>query len=225
MPDVARRRRPAEVRALLVRAAGDVFARKGYAQTTTDDIAEEAGVAVSVMYRHFKNKSELFREAVLSPFVEFLSGFDATWRAQLDQPWEERRLMGALLSLFYDSLQEHRDAVLSLMAPDGRVDPEQAREAGELFQRMFEQLRLIGEAESASRGWFPPEDIELTIRLALGMVASMAVFDGFLPPGPGRPSRDALLEHMSDLVLYGLRRAPCPGETGRSVAASPVTEW
>ncbi len=212
MTEAARRRRPAEVRALLVRAASEVFARKGYAQATTDDIAEEAGVAVSVMYRHFKNKSELFREAVLSPFVEFLSGFDATWRAQLDQPWEERRLMGALLSLFYDSLREHRDAVLSLMAADGSVEAEQAREAGELFQRMFGELRLIGESESATRGWFPAENIELTIRLALGMVASMAVFDGLLPPEPDRPSREALLEHMSDVVLYGLRRAPCPGQ-------------
>src|SRR6266550_143890 len=181
MTGAARRRRPAEVRALLVQAAGQVFARKGYAQATTDDIAEEAGVAVSVMYRHFKNKSELFQEAVLSPFVEFLSGFDATWRAQLDQPWEERRLMGELLTLFYDSLRTHRDAVLSLIAADGSVDPEQAREVGELFQRMFGELRLIGESESASRGWFPAQDIELTVRLALGMVASVAVFDGFLP--------------------------------------------
>ena len=215
MTEVVRRRRPAEVRALLVQAASEVFALKGYAQTTTDDIAEEAGVAVSVMYRHFKNKSELFREAVLSPFVEFLSGFDATWRAQLDQPWEERRLMGALLTLFYDSLREHRDAVLSLMASDGRIEPEQAREAGELLQRMFGELRLIGEAESTSRGWFPAENIELTIRLALGMVASMAVLEAFLPPEPDRPSREELLEHMSDLVLYGLRRAPCP-DVGRA---------
>src|SRR5260370_518666 len=105
MTEAARRRRPAEGRALLVRAASEVFARKGYAQATTDDIAEEA--------------------------------------------------------------------------------------------------------RGAAGGG---ERMGLTIRLALGMVACMAVFDGFLPPGLDRPSREELLEHMSDVVLYGLRRAPCPGQ-------------
>lgn len=51
---VRSRRRPAELRALILDAAGKVFGRTGYAGATLDDIAQEAGVSSSVMYRNFR---------------------------------------------------------------------------------------------------------------------------------------------------------------------------
>jgi AcrR family transcriptional regulator len=69
------RRRPEQVRALLLEAAEELFTRQGYAETTTDDIAAQAGVTRSVMYRHFRTKLELFQEAVLKPFIEFLRDY------------------------------------------------------------------------------------------------------------------------------------------------------
>lgn len=210
------RRRPAEVRELLVEAATRVFKEKGFAQATTDDIAAEAGVAVSVMYRHFRNKSELFREAVVEPFLTSVRDFAATWQAQRDAPWDPFPLMRALLAYFYDSFVGHRDAVLGVAAVNGALDPDAGAEISEMLNQVFYQLRLIGESESARLGWFPPEDVELTVRLVIGMVMSAAVFDELILPRPGRsdrPDRDRLLDHLSTLALYGLRRAPGPDQT------------
>ena len=47
-------------RAQLIDVALDVFAERGYAQTTMDDIAQRAAVSKPVLYQHFANKRDLF---------------------------------------------------------------------------------------------------------------------------------------------------------------------
>ena len=46
-------------RAQLINAANTLFARKGYQHTKLDEVAEEAGLHVQTLYRHFKTKEEL----------------------------------------------------------------------------------------------------------------------------------------------------------------------
>src|SRR5262245_40350487 len=50
--------------ASILRAASRTFARGGYADTSMDDIAAEAGVSKLMLYRHFNSKHELY-QAVL----------------------------------------------------------------------------------------------------------------------------------------------------------------
>ncbi|WP_334427388.1 MULTISPECIES: TetR/AcrR family transcriptional regulator [unclassified Levilactobacillus] len=49
-------------------ASLDLFAQQGFANTTTKQIAEKAGVAEGTVYRRYKTKDELLA-AVLAPFV------------------------------------------------------------------------------------------------------------------------------------------------------------
>lgn len=44
----------------LLEAALRCFSRKGYHQTTTDEIVAESGLGKGTLYRHFKNKQDLF---------------------------------------------------------------------------------------------------------------------------------------------------------------------
>jgi AcrR family transcriptional regulator len=57
-----RQRQALETRRLIAEAAGRLFLEGGYAATTMDAIAVEAGVAVSTVYAAFKNKRALLRE-------------------------------------------------------------------------------------------------------------------------------------------------------------------
>ncbi|GAA4263576.1 TetR/AcrR family transcriptional regulator [Dactylosporangium darangshiense] len=64
MTDQPPRRRllPAPQRAAsILRAAARVFARNGYAATTIEQVAAEAGVSKLIVYRHFNSKRELYR--------------------------------------------------------------------------------------------------------------------------------------------------------------------
>jgi len=60
---VQRTRLSAEERKLaIVMAALPLFARKGFAETTTKDLARAAGVSEPLLYRHFANKEALYLE-------------------------------------------------------------------------------------------------------------------------------------------------------------------
>jgi AcrR family transcriptional regulator len=53
-------RRP-ERRQALISAAARAFARKGFAATSLEDVAAEAGVTRVLIYRHFDTKADLYR--------------------------------------------------------------------------------------------------------------------------------------------------------------------
>ncbi|WP_405783179.1 TetR/AcrR family transcriptional regulator [Streptomyces sp. NBC_00859] len=56
----------ARTRALLLEAAAQVFARKGFAGASVDDIAESAGFSTGALYSNFASKDELFVELLSS---------------------------------------------------------------------------------------------------------------------------------------------------------------
>lgn len=202
------RRRTAEVRELLLEAATDVFARKGYAGTTTDDIAAEAGVARTLIFRHFGSKSDLFRASQLQPFIDLLEGFRDTWNAQREDVWTEHRLMRTMVAQMYDSFRAHRSGVLGAAEA---LDPEAAKEARAVLDRVFADVAEIGRQEARRRGWFSEENLDLSIRMIIGTVASMSVLDQlFLPAGRNRPSRDQIIDHLTALALHGIRLTPPP---------------
>jgi len=51
-------------RARLLDLAGDLFAERGYLQTSIRDLANHAGVTSGAIYGHFRNKAELLAEAI-----------------------------------------------------------------------------------------------------------------------------------------------------------------
>ncbi|MCG5434183.1 TetR family transcriptional regulator [Mycobacterium sp. MYCO198283] len=68
-----RERRLAHTRSLLLDAAEDVFAEKGFTAATLDDIAHAAGYTKGAIYKHFAAKDELF-----------LAVSDRYWRRYFD---------------------------------------------------------------------------------------------------------------------------------------------
>jgi AcrR family transcriptional regulator len=53
-------------RAALVELAAEMFANRGYLQTSIRDIAREASLTTGAIYGHFRNKAELLAEAISS---------------------------------------------------------------------------------------------------------------------------------------------------------------
>ncbi|HVO99678.1 MAG TPA: TetR/AcrR family transcriptional regulator [Bryobacteraceae bacterium] len=60
MPTAAHRLTGADRRRQLIEAAMDLFSRKGFAGTTTREIALAAGVSEAIIFRHFHTKSDLY---------------------------------------------------------------------------------------------------------------------------------------------------------------------
>lgn len=53
-----------ERRILILEAALNVFARKGYSGARTKEIAREAGISETLVFRHFETKENLYQEAL-----------------------------------------------------------------------------------------------------------------------------------------------------------------
>lgn len=51
----------AERREQILAAATTAFARQGFAATSLDDVAAEAGISRAILYRHFDTKTDLYR--------------------------------------------------------------------------------------------------------------------------------------------------------------------
>ena len=66
----------ADVRKRIVESARILFNRRGFAEVSIDDIMAEVGLTRGGFYNHFRNKDELYAEAVAS----FLNGRGKTWR-------------------------------------------------------------------------------------------------------------------------------------------------
>jgi len=60
-PSPNRRMRRAERRDQILAAATRAFARSGFAATSLDDVAAEAGISRVILYRHFESKTDLYR--------------------------------------------------------------------------------------------------------------------------------------------------------------------
>jgi TetR/AcrR family transcriptional regulator len=88
----ARSRLPAEQRRLtLIETAIDLFSRKGFAGTTTKEIAAAAGVTEAIVFRHFATKQDLYT-AILEHRLqgEDIEAWLARAQAFMDQRDDER---------------------------------------------------------------------------------------------------------------------------------------
>jgi AcrR family transcriptional regulator len=84
-------------RKVIERAATEVFAERGYAGASIDEIARRSGVSPPVVYDHFASKQELHRRLLERHFAELR----AVWREHLlrDEP-AERRIARAIDAWF-----------------------------------------------------------------------------------------------------------------------------
>lgn len=156
-----------ERRAQILRAALACMARKGYARTTMDDIAREAGLSKGAIYWYFPSKREMFLTMVREFLERTVSVLAAQTAQGADSPSERlSRMLQVLAALF----AEEQDAVLVTVDfwSLSRHDEEFTRlfhEAYQAFQEMVEGLL----AEGVRTGEFRPMRIREVARLLLGM--------------------------------------------------------
>jgi AcrR family transcriptional regulator len=71
-----RQQRLQHTRDVLLDAAGEVFAKRGFGGAALEDIAEAAGYTRGAIYSHFGTKEELFLAVIERHLLRFLNGFE-----------------------------------------------------------------------------------------------------------------------------------------------------
>lgn len=189
----------------MIRAARELFARKGYDGTSLRDIAEQAGVNESVIYRSVGTKQQIFKSAVLDPYHGFVASFVDRWRAA-SRRRSNSEMVGAFVYQLYDLLSEHRELISSLVAASTLTDDHDELPARAQLNAELDALAAQTAADGEGRG-LDGVNLNLAVRCAVGMVMSLVLLDDWLLPGDsGRPSRDDLLSEVHHFVLGGLER-------------------
>lgn len=111
-----------ERRQQLIASALATFARRGYHDTSMNDIADAAGVTKPVLYQHFESKRDLYLEVLASTGGRLRRAVrGAAEAAASDGP---RRQVEAGFRAFFGWVDANRDGFSVLFDGDSRRDPE-----------------------------------------------------------------------------------------------------
>lgn len=172
--------RGADNETLILDAARQLFLRDGYAATSTDSVAREAGVSKATLYAHFGSKDELFVAVVTREGAGVTLSLDRVSGRNIGDELREFALAASALMLSPTVLGMHR-----LVAADGgrsgiaqifyRNGP------GELNDRLARVL-----AQAMDRGELASADPHLAATQFLGVIVGDLQFRALL--GVGFPS-------------------------------------
>ncbi|MHB8695521.1 MAG: TetR/AcrR family transcriptional regulator [Solirubrobacteraceae bacterium] len=205
----ASRRSTAEVRTLILDAAAELFAERGYAQTTMRAVAGRAGISLSVLYRQFPSKEGLFSATLLDPFLASFEQFAAAWGGQVENPWDDERLVGEFVRDLYGNLADHRHAVVTLLAAGEDSSAELLEEVRQGLAAGLTDLTTMAAHEADVRGWFSADTVRYSNALIIAMITGLALIRPWLVAQLGDDDA-ALLDAATRLAMYGMRLAP-PG--------------
>jgi AcrR family transcriptional regulator len=224
---LARRRRSGELSELILDAARELFASKGYAGTSSREIAERAGVYEPSIYRRFGSKAKLFEAAVVAPFNDAISTYLEAWEGQVDEPKTTEELVRQFIEPLYELLAEHRELLLALIsAREFHGDLLDEAAGSWSLDAVLQRMEPQAQVETLRRAL--SADPRLTVRVAAGLVMGVALLDPLLlADGADRPTNDEILEEMVRLVTYGVETRPEAGSPQRSPSpkrkAAPVS--
>lgn len=156
----------------LLEVALQVFAARGFHQTSMNDVAEAAGVTKPVLYQHFSSKRALYLELLELVSHRLMAAIDEATSAAAGPREQVERGLRAYFRFVVDSPDEYQ-----LMFGGGtRRDPEFAQEATRLersiaaviadlitvegladHERVLLAHGIVGLAEGATRHWLGDE--------------------------------------------------------------------
>ncbi len=195
--------RKALTRARLLEAAAQVYARRGFAGATLEEVASEAGFTKGAVYAHFGSKENL----LLALMEEYLAGQVAEQLELYDRDratWE-RPLAGS--DRWMDSVQERPDRFrlfVELWSYAQRDDSLRARLATALGELRATFARFAAESSADAGQEPPPHAVEQFANVMFGLGVGLAMLK--LTDPPTVPS--ALLGGTLSVLIRAMEIAP-----------------
>jgi AcrR family transcriptional regulator len=195
-PGPAAAPRPRRSRADVVAAAARVFARKGYAEATVEDIADELGLLKGSLYHHVRSKSDLLYEVVREPVQEMVDALEriVAEGAGADQTLERFvRMHVATLVRHSPNLSVYLQERFGTEGPADAI-----RRLSRRYHALVEQLVADGVAEGAFRADLEPRLVASTLLGSLNWMHKWLRVDSAREP---TAAADAVLA----IAIDGLR--------------------
>ena len=195
------RRGTEHVRILVLEAARELFAKKGYDGTTTKEISRRSSVSEPVIFGNFGNKATLFNAAVAEPFVAVIERYEESWQRS-DETIESRvdRFVRDLFQL------ARENKVLLLSALLRRTIGNNGDEEGILLDRIATVIQGMQHEpvmKDSARDYQldTPASIAATAAMVIGVVL---LEDLFFARGTRKPGRARMIAELTSTILHGV---------------------
>jgi len=188
----------------IVAAAAKVMREQGYAHATTKAIAQAAGYSEALLYKHFKDKTEIFTSVLTERLPALGTTLDELLKTAADAPLAANlaRLARIALSFYLESfpiavslfssrelLATHRERVMSReRGPDVPLV--------RVAEYLKEEARLGRIREDA--------DLDASASMLLGACFQYAFLASFEDREPGQDELDQWAERLAGTLLVAL---------------------
>jgi AcrR family transcriptional regulator len=192
--------RRAEIRGRITTAARELIAEGGYVAAQVAAVAEQAGVAVGTVYRHFPSKSDLFACVFREASQHEVDAMRAAIEASAG-PASERIATG--IETFARRALRGRRLAWALLAEP--VDP--AVEAERLhFRHSYRDLMAEVIAEGIEAGELPTQDVEATSAALIGAIGESML--GPLSPTANGGDPEELIASLVNFCTRAIGEEP-----------------
>jgi len=179
----------------VVRAAGRLFAARGFHGTSMRDLGEELGLLGSSLYSHVESKEQLLVEVVQQGAALFQAHADAVAGGAMS-PADK---VAALIRGHVDIISTHQDQSATFLN-EARFLPAEAREPIVAMRDRYEATFREVIAEGIAAGAFRPQNPALASIMVLSVLNAMT---RWYRPGGSR-SAEEIAAAMTDFVIEGL---------------------
>ncbi|HET6612703.1 MAG TPA: TetR/AcrR family transcriptional regulator [Kofleriaceae bacterium] len=183
----------------ILAATAQLLEKLGYARTTTNAIAERAGVSIGSLYEYFPNKDSVVVALMEQQLDEQFAVFSGALEEMTEVPLAQATR--ALIEILIAS-KRVRPKLMQALATAG---PTEVRAA---FMRRFNQrscqvvLAALRDRPEMARD----QDLELSTFMAVNAV--YGIIDAVLVERPSLLQSDDLIDELSALILGYLRTTP-----------------
>ena len=184
-------------REILVKNAINLFAKKGYSNTSIREIGKKAGISSSIIYHYFKNKEEMLFEIIHSATQDLIQSLHEIEDRNSD-PAECLREMLKEQSIIY-SLKGKKEAKIlafdshQLRGKRGEIIRKLQYDIYEIYKRKIQEIK----DKKLLR-----DDIDLTV-LTFSIFGIINSFHGWYK-NSGRLSEEEVAENMERFLFNGI---------------------
>ena len=218
----AKRRKAGKLRDDILAAAQEVFTERGYAASSTREIADRAKAAEPLIFRHFDRKAKLFAAAVFHPLEATLDREVERLRSMYDRPLQPienfRNYVVAILGTmrankrlfvaYMNAITFHASDFAEL---DGNAPPS--------FQETLRKLEYSSSLQPDAR--LVIHDRHFELRLILLFLFAAGLFDDLFFAEDDR-NEDRIVNSVVKLLTMGVGITRiADGEAGAPIADAP----
>ncbi|WP_263703237.1 TetR/AcrR family transcriptional regulator [Bacillus thuringiensis] len=189
----------------ILEAAVDMFGEKGYASTSTSEIAKRAGVAEGTIFRYYKTKKDLLFAVVMPTLTKFAAPFfvQAFAKEIFKLEYESyEELLRVVIHNRFEFAKKHFP-MIKILIQEVPFQPELKNEIQQLVETEllshFKKLIAKFQEEGAIIEMPPASVLRLTLSAVLGLLLTR-----FLLLPEEKWDDEVEIENTIQFILYGL---------------------